>query len=39
MGIETNNKADEALWQKYIAGSNDALTELVEKYNSRLIAF
>lgn len=39
MAVESNNETDQDLWEKYIAGSNDGLTELVKKYNSRLIAF
>ena len=35
----TNDKADEEVWLRYAAGSDQALTELVKKYNNRLIGF
>lgn len=35
----TNDKADEEVWLQYVAGSDQALTQLVEKYNNRLIGF
>jgi DNA-directed RNA polymerase specialized sigma24 family protein len=39
MAVKINNKTDKDYWQKYIAGSNEALSQLVDKYNSRLMAF
>jgi len=39
MALQINNRSDQETWDRYIAGSNDALADLVAKYNSRLIAF
>ena len=39
MTVEINNKSDREVWLRYIAGDADALTELVEKYDSRLVAW
>ena len=39
MTVEQNNLADETNWQKYIAGNDQALVSLFEKYNSRFMAY
>ena len=39
MTVEINNKSDREVWLRYIAGNDDALAELVEKFNPRLIGF
>lgn len=38
MTVEKNNESDRDIWNRYIAGSDEALTELFNKYNSRLVA-
>ena len=35
----TNDKTDEEAWLRYNSGNKQALTELVEKYHSRLVGF
>ena len=35
----TNDNADKEVWLRYAAGSDQALTELVNKYNNRITGF
>lgn len=39
MTATSNDKKDEEVWLRYVAGSDQALTQLVEKYHNRLIGF
>lgn len=39
MKVEQNNQTDEKTWQKYVAGNEDALASLFDKYNSRFMAY
>ena len=39
MTAKINNKTDEEAWLRYMSGNQQALTELVEKYHSRIVGF
>ena len=39
MTANTNDNTDKEVWLRYAAGADQALTELVKKYNNRLIGF
>ena len=39
MTVEINNKTDEVAWHRYMSGDQQGLTQLVEKYHSRIVGF